>query len=145
MYPPAAGYFKPQGIPMYQLDKITVSLDEYEALRLADYEELRHSEAAERMNISRPTFTRLLNSAHVKIANAIVNGKAIQIEGGSYILKNNRYRCKSCGNQWVMEIKHLAPGKCPSCESSEIIDLGSRFNTGESGPGFENQNGVKIK
>ncbi len=133
MCPPAVGYFKPQGIPMYQLEKMIVSVDEYEALRLADFEEMRHSEAADIMNISRPTFTRLLNSAHKKIADALVNGKAIRIEGGSFILKNNRFRCRSCGNQWIMEISKTASVRCPSCESNEIVDFGSRFAAGVSG------------
>ena len=84
LFPPNVQYFKPQGIPMHNLNTVCVTVDEYEAIRLADYEKLKHEDAAKQMNISRPTFTRLLESAHNKISDAIVNGKAVRIEGGDF-------------------------------------------------------------
>jgi predicted DNA-binding protein (UPF0251 family) len=73
-------YFKPRGIPLIQLDEVCLSLDELEAVRLADYEGLYHEQAAEKMNISRPTFGRILGGARRKLADAIVSGKALKIE-----------------------------------------------------------------
>lgn len=77
---PNALYFKPRGIPLINLDEVGLSLDEFEAIRLADYEGLYHEQAAEKMNISRPTFGRILGEARRKLAEAIVDGKALKIE-----------------------------------------------------------------
>ncbi|MCX5811749.1 MAG: DUF134 domain-containing protein [Proteobacteria bacterium] len=79
-YFPNSSYFKPKGIPLYQLKEVLLNLDEFEAIRLADYEGLYHEKAAEQMNISRPTFGRILDNARNKVADIIINGKALQIE-----------------------------------------------------------------
>lgn len=73
-------FFKPRGIPIHQLEIITLDKDEVESLRLADIENLHHEKAAEKMGISRATFGRILSSARSKVANGIINGKAIEIE-----------------------------------------------------------------
>ena len=80
---PNAFYFKPRGIPLVQLDEVSITLDELEAIRLADYKDLYHEEAAREMNISRATFGRILDGARHKVAEAIVNGKALKIEGST--------------------------------------------------------------
>ena len=77
---PNALYFKPRGIPLVQLEEVCLSLDELEAVRLADYEGLYHEQAAERMTISRPTFGRILGGARRKLAEALLEGKALRIE-----------------------------------------------------------------
>ncbi|MDT3695334.1 MAG: DUF134 domain-containing protein [Ignavibacterium sp.] len=77
---PACYYFKPTGIPMYELEEIELAKDELEALRLADFNELFQEDAALKMNISRATFGRIIMRAHHKIADAIINGKAIKIQ-----------------------------------------------------------------
>lgn len=79
---PDKNYFKPRGIPASELEEVVLSLDEYEAIRLANYEQLYQEKAAERMNISRQTFGRIIDSAHKKIADVLINGKALKIEGG---------------------------------------------------------------
>ena len=81
---PAADYFKPRGIPMAELEISQLSIEEYEAMRLYDVDGLDQTQAAEMMNVSRPTFGRIIVSAHKKVAEALVYGKAIQIRGGSY-------------------------------------------------------------
>ena len=81
---PDITYFKPIGIPMKVLEEVVVQVDEFEAVRLKDLEGLEQEECAKRMNISQPTFHRLVTSARGKIAHALVNGKAIRIEGGTY-------------------------------------------------------------
>jgi predicted DNA-binding protein (UPF0251 family)/predicted Fe-Mo cluster-binding NifX family protein len=81
---PGVRFFKPQGIPARELEEVYLSLDGYEALRLADREGLRHDEAARRMHVSRQTFGRILAAAHKAVADAIVEGLVLRIEGGEY-------------------------------------------------------------
>ena len=80
---PAIRYFKPQGVPLADLGELVLAEDELEALRLADAEGLYHDEAARQMNVSRPTFGRIVASGRRTVARAILEGKAIRIEGGS--------------------------------------------------------------
>jgi len=77
---PRVDYFKPRGIPIFRLEETGLDMDELEALRLADCEGLYHEEAAVKMNVSRATFGRILNNARHKVADAIVNGKALKID-----------------------------------------------------------------
>jgi len=81
---PQVTYLKPVGIPLRALDEVEVSVEEAEAIRLKDLEGLEQEQGAERMNISRPTFQRILASGRQKIADALLNGKAIRIEGGNF-------------------------------------------------------------
>ena len=81
---PEITYFKPRGIPLRELKEVILPVDEYEAVRLKDLEGLEQEECAKKMNVSQPTFHRLVLSARKKIADAIINGKAIKIEGGNF-------------------------------------------------------------
>jgi len=83
-FKPGITYFKPVGVPISGLDEVVLTVDEIEAVRLKDYEEMDQVKAAKKMNISQPTFHRLIVNARKKIADALVNGKAIRIEGGNY-------------------------------------------------------------
>jgi len=85
-FEPNVTYFKPAGVRMTDLEESILTVDEFEAIRLKDLEGLNEINAARKMNISQPTFNRLLSSARKKIADAIVNGKAIKIFGGTYKL-----------------------------------------------------------
>jgi predicted DNA-binding protein (UPF0251 family) len=76
-------YFKPAGIPLRDLKEVPLTLDQLEALRLADLEGLYQAEAAARMKISRPTFARIVTAARRQVAEALVNGKALRLGGGS--------------------------------------------------------------
>lgn len=87
---PKVIYYKPQGIPMKFLEEIILELDELESIRLKYVEGLYQEQAAEKMHISRQTFGRILESAHTKIADALLHGKAIRIEGDtSFSTTNN--------------------------------------------------------
>jgi predicted DNA-binding protein (UPF0251 family) len=86
---PDVVYFKPRGIPLCSLEEVCLSLDEVEAIRLADMQGLYQEQAAKKMNISRQTFGNIINVAHKKIADAIINGKALQIIGGHVEIKHN--------------------------------------------------------
>jgi len=85
---PEITYFKPAGIPLRELEEVVLSLDEVEALRLAELQDLEQEEAAKKMKISRITFLRILHSAHKKIAESLIYGKAIQMKGGDIIMPN---------------------------------------------------------
>jgi predicted DNA-binding protein (UPF0251 family) len=77
---PDASYFKPKGIPLVQLEEVSLDLDELEAIRLADYEGRYHEQAAREMKVSRATFGRIVNEARRKVAEALIGGKALKIE-----------------------------------------------------------------
>jgi len=133
-YRPCVTYFKPAGIA--ELDEIILAYDEFEAVRLKDFEGMEQEQAAKKMKISQPTFHRLILDARKKIADAIVNGKAIMIKGGNYkmVLRGGRGRmkgfalgpggeclCVKCG----IKIPHARgmpcyEQKCPKCESPMI-------------------------
>lgn len=79
-FSPNVCYFKPQGIPLKMLEEVVLLSDELEALKLHDIDGLDQIEAAQKMEISQPTFARILDKCYKKIAQAIVGGKAIRIE-----------------------------------------------------------------
>ena len=83
-FQPDVTYFKPAGKKLIELEETILSMEEFEAIRLKDLEGLEQEEAAKKMNVSQPTFNRVLKSGRKKIAEAIVKGKAIRIEGGTY-------------------------------------------------------------
>jgi uncharacterized protein len=84
---PGVTFFKPRGIPVTELEEVRLKVDELEAIRLKDLEGLEQEQTAVKMGISQPTLHRILLSAHTKIADALVNGKALRIEGGDYVVK----------------------------------------------------------
>ena len=79
---PQATYYKPSGVPMRMLQQVALTVDELEAIRLADMEGLYQEAAAGRMNVSRQTFGRIVEAARRKVADALVSGKALSIKGG---------------------------------------------------------------
>jgi predicted DNA-binding protein (UPF0251 family)/predicted Fe-Mo cluster-binding NifX family protein len=82
-FTPSTKYFKPAGTPMGILEEVILGNDEVEAIRLKNLVGLSQEEAASQMGVSQPTFHRLLLSAHQKLTDAVVNGKALRIEGGN--------------------------------------------------------------
>jgi len=129
---PEATYFKPAGIPLSAISEICLCLEEVEAIRLKDLEGLEQGECAERMNISRPTFHRVLSSARLKVADALLNSKAIRIEGGNFQMALHRYRCFE-GHEWDVPFEAMTSGpplSCPRCNSVNILPLQPQ------GPGF---------
>jgi predicted DNA-binding protein (UPF0251 family) len=117
---PGITYFKPQGIPLKVLEQTVITVDELEAVRLADYLGLSHEEAARQMQVSRPTVTRMLARARRNIAEALVNGKAIRIEGGDYRLPDDQEGCPHC-DHGVRE----QGGACRECavQGEEVGDI----------------------
>jgi len=122
---PEATYFKPAGIPLRVLEEVIVSVEEAEAIRLKDLEGLEQEQCAERMSISRPTFQRVLESARRKVAEALLHGKAIRIEGGNFEMAISRFRCVE-GHEWNIPFGDMIAGPprfCPTCSTTEIMPL----------------------
>lgn len=123
---PQITYFKPAGVPLRQLEEVALTVDELEALRLKDLEGLEQEEAAERMGIARTTFRRVLVSARSKIADALVHGKAISIQGGP-IAVSYRLVCADCGRELELPCRWEQGGQgftCHHCGSTRILRAG---------------------
>lgn len=106
---------------MADLKNASLTVDEFEAIRLKDLEGLEQAKAAESMGISQPTFSRVIESARKKVADALVNGKAIRIEGGDYVAESSRkFRCYACGHEWEEQHGTGRPDKCPKCGNTNI-------------------------
>ncbi|MBN2379116.1 DUF134 domain-containing protein [candidate division WOR-3 bacterium] len=88
------GYFGPKGIPMSEMEQVVLSQEEVEALRLVDLGGMYHEQAAEIMGVSRPTFGRVLQSARSKLTDALINGKSVRVEGGSYMIGARHSGCR---------------------------------------------------
>lgn len=99
---PEFSAFSPDGIPNGGC--VTLSVDEYEVIRLIDLNRLTHAQAAEKMNISRPTATEIYNSARTKIADSIVNGKRLLVSGGNYSLCGGEVCGKQCTKQNAFKV-----------------------------------------
>jgi len=106
--------FRPQGMTASSLGEVLLSLDEYEAIRLADLEGLYQEQAASRMNISRQTFGRIIEAAHRKVADVLVNGKVLKIEGGSVSMKAGKpIRCPRCRRAFSPDCNKHNEMSCP--------------------------------
>jgi len=117
-----ATYFKPAGIPVRELETVSLTFDELEAVRLTDFEELYQADAAEKMNVSRQTLGNIVKSAHKKIAEALIKGMAIRIEGGTVEYMKNLYHCPECESTFPAG---EGEENCPDCNSEKIepVDL----------------------
>jgi predicted DNA-binding protein (UPF0251 family) len=111
------------------LEEICLLVEELEAIRLKDAEGLEQEECGRLMNISQPTFYRVLESARRKIAEALTQGKAIRIEGGDFEMAERKFACRSCGHSWEVPFCTGQRGidmTCPKCESRDIHRTGQR-------------------
>jgi len=118
---PAVKGFRPFGRLDGRRGKIILTLDEYEAIRLLDYANLTQEEAAEKMQVSRPTLTRIYKRARVKFATALVEGSNLLIEGGNVKFRRHIFLCEDCG--MFIETDQRFLFHCPSCESPHIVSL----------------------
>jgi predicted DNA-binding protein (UPF0251 family) len=122
---PQVTYFKPAGIPLANLQEVRLSIEEAEAIRLKDIEGLEQDDGAQKMSISRSTFARILLSARKKMADALLHGKAIRIEGGNYEMSVRRFRCGN-GHEWEVPFEVMIkqpPELCPTCNTANIMTL----------------------
>lgn len=105
---------------MCHIEKVTLKLEELEAMRLKDLENLSQEECAERMHISRQTFQLIIDEGRKKVVEALTTGKAIDIQGGNYTYNICKYRCMDCGKEFD-EALEQEDRICPSCGSSHIL------------------------
>jgi predicted DNA-binding protein (UPF0251 family) len=113
---PGKTCFRPKGMAASSLEEVLLTLDEYEAIRLADLEGLYQEQAASRMNISRQTFGRIIESAHRKVADVLVNGKALKIEGGDVSMEEaKQVRCHRCRRTFSLCCEARDTAICPYC------------------------------
>jgi len=127
--PPLFSSFKPTGTGDIRLRSLELTLDEFEAIRLADEMGLDHAESATRMNISRSTFSRLVSKARHKVARFLIEGRHLQIEGGDVHFRGNLVRCRACGQLYQAALDENL-SRCPACGSPDIVDLAGRFGHG---------------
>jgi uncharacterized protein len=128
LLPPRFLIFKPMGVPRRLLQRVILSVDEFEAIRLADHEGMDHLAAAARMGISRPTFSRLIEAAHAKVAACIIEGRELRIEGGDVDFEHSLQRCSDCGDEIVQQPEDVGETEgqedpCRVCGSERVVDL----------------------
>ena len=121
--PPTIKGFRPFGNPAVLKDSVKLLFEEYEAIKLADYDFLSHEQAAEKMNVSRPTFSRIYDKARKKIAQAFIETRSIIIEGGNVQFDEEWFRCISCESTFKIPKKGISVTECPVCKSKEIIHI----------------------
>ena len=112
---------------MLELEEIQLTIDEREALRLADLEGFSHEDGGKQMGVSRATFGRIIEQARKIVADALINGKAINIEGGNYVISSTErlFKCDKCDYEWHEDPATGRPDRCPSCRRSEIYRVSS--------------------
>lgn len=123
---PCVPYFVPSDRDVAEIPGNNLLLEELEAIRLKDLEGLEQEECAAKMQVSRPTFQRILLSAREKIADSLINGKSIHIVGGNYTRNICPVECLDCGKVWMESYENLGAIKsgayvCPECGSVKVM------------------------
>jgi len=132
--PPVLQGFQPMGVCSDEDGSVSIQYEEFEALKLADYENLSQAVAAQKMGISRPTFTRIYNVVRKKIAHAFVEGKPICFEGGVVSFNQSWYRCKECHHVFSLtKNKNRICSKCGSKNLESINALIQKENYRRAG------------
>jgi predicted DNA-binding protein (UPF0251 family) len=119
--PPHFNGFEPIGLPKEH--PVVINFEEYEAIRLSDFELHGQVESAQIMEVSRPTFARIYESARRKVAQAFVQGKPIVFEGGKVYFDSDWYSCKSCGCRFNYPAKEETVTCCALCGSTDFEQL----------------------
>jgi len=121
--PPVIAGFRPYGpeTGKQNSEPIFLLFEEYEALRLCDFDMYNHHQASGIMGVSRPTFTRIYSSTRQKIAKAFVEGRPISIEGGKVYFDSDWYRCKNCDCYFNNTEREKEITACPLCNSHQVV------------------------
>ena len=132
---PEISYFKPRGIPMFDLEEVRLTVDQREAIRLSDLLGMSHEDAGRHMGVSRATFGRIVQRARQAVADALINGKAINVEGGSYkIVSTPRiFYCHNCNQEWEEPLGTGRPKFCPSCSADDFHRIGKKRGPSQTG------------
>jgi len=128
--PPIINGFKPYGQESEKLNLESINLlyEEYEAIRLSDYDALNHHEASIIMGVSRPTFTRIYGSALQKVAKAFVEGRQITIKGGQVYFDSDWYTCNTCKCYFSNPEKEKNVENCSLCGSQQINEIDYNYD-----------------
>jgi uncharacterized protein len=121
--PPKMAGFKPFGMPLSELGSVKLQFDEYESINLVNYQNLPQEIAAAKMDVSRPTFTRVYNKALTKIAKAFVECLAIEIEGGQVEFEKQWFKCKKCFKLIEGLENHIKCKGCNSFGNKELVSI----------------------
>jgi len=121
--PPIVTGFIPRNGDFDPANGIILHLEEYESIRLSDYEGLTQLEASKLLHVSRPTFTRIYDSARKKVAKAFVENKSISIEGGDVVFTENWYYCNHCNSVFVIKEKFTGDINCPVCDDTSVTTM----------------------
>ena len=110
------------------LEEVCLTVDQREAIRLSDLLGMSHEDAGRRMGVSRATFGRIIQRARNAVADALINGKAINVEGGSYRIVNKvrLFQCINCNFEWEEPFGSGRPKHCPSCKENELYRVGKK-------------------
>lgn len=128
--PPSYTEFKPAGVSIKSLEEVQLSLDEFEAIRLADLLGMPHEEAAVEMEVSRSTFSRLIVKSRKKIADFFFQGKLLTVTGGNIHFRKNIIKCSNSGHMFKIDIGTTMT-ECPECGSTNLLSLAGGFGHGE--------------
>jgi len=122
---PEISYFKPRGFPMFDLEEVCLTVDQREAIRLSDLLGMSHEDAGRHMGVSRATFGRIIQRAREAVADALINGKAINVEGGNYQLvsKVRIFFCPDCEHEWEEPLGTGRPPHCPACRKTDFYRI----------------------
>lgn len=123
VHPPIMKGFKPFGLPHNTIETISLKFEEYESIKLINYDNLSQEQAAAQMQVSRPTITRIYNKALKIIAKAFVEGKAIEIDGGNYTFEKDWYKCRKCHKLIDGIENHVKCSDCFGLNSDELESL----------------------
>ncbi len=123
--PPSVKGFSVFG-PKNRAEQVVLFFEEYEVIKLLDYDNLTQEEAAVCMEVSRPTLTRIYEAARNKVAKAMVEGKDLLIRGGNFQFDENWFRCNTCSAKFNMSKEDE---NCPVCHSTETISLNEYYKT----------------
>lgn len=121
--PPKMHGFRPFGIAFCDSEHVVLQYEEYETVKLVIYDDLQQDLAADQMEVSRPTLTRIYNSALKKIGQAFVEGKSIIIKGGDFEFQKDWYKCKKCFKLIKGAENHTKCEDCPVYNRDELVNL----------------------
>jgi predicted DNA-binding protein (UPF0251 family) len=123
--PPVIKGMSVYGVRGRKSNEVILHIEEYEAIRLLDYQNLTQEEAAVFMDVSRPTLTRIYEEARNKVATAFVEGRDLLFRGGDFYFDKNWYKCNSCQASFSDYSEVVA--NCPVCNSAELISLNEYY------------------
>lgn len=124
--PPVIKGMSVYGIRGRKSNEVILHIEEYEAIRLLDYQNLTQEEAAKYMDVSRPTLTRIYDEARKKVATAFVEGRDLLFRGGDIYFDKNWFKCNAC----QASFSHYSEEKekCPVCNSEDLISLNEFYS-----------------